>query len=101
MLVMGQVKNKRLQDKFRRVIDTELRLGVLLWNWNHMVYCEAMLDWCLRQNLTGPKLFAWLQENFKPTAVLQPSQYIISQILKENEARPMVLGKHFFEKGQV
>jgi hypothetical protein len=79
------------RDKFLKLMDGVSQLSFTFFYWNSMTECDRILDWCLRNNLKGTRLFSWLEENH-PKSPLGSAQAILA---KCGEDRAIIYGRDF------
>jgi NMD protein affecting ribosome stability and mRNA decay len=83
-----------LREKYLKVMDGESRLLYILWVIDKCAERELILDFYLKQGLTGRNLFSFIQEKFKGSPQ-KTIAYASKNIENSNSAKPRILGLNF------
>lgn len=90
----AQIKDPRRLDKMRRVVDGDPRLGVPLWHFNSLTRCDEILDYLLRNRLTGTE-FALFMRFYCGGSILGTAREILRRIDSNEECSPILVGRDY------
>lgn len=97
---LGEYRSYPMTEAHRqlvlRIVDGKQELLPVVFFWHGFTRCEEILNWCLRNKLTGINLIAFLRETIgQRPLVMQAGQEILKRIDKENELKPVIVGRDF------
>lgn len=92
---MKQIPTEARRMRILRMVDGDQNLFPIAHQWNSFRRCDEVFDWLIRHHITGITLSKWLREQFK-NSTLEPVKYILKQIDKEKELKPIRVGRDFF-----
>lgn len=94
-LVIGcQVMNESKRDLIFKVIDGDPRVVDVMFHFDRFVHCERILQWLIKNKLTGARFFDVYLNEFK-ASWLTMGKWIIMKIQKDTEMKPIIGGRDF------
>lgn len=63
-----------------------------LYHFDSYRRCEQMLNWLIKNQLTGKEFLAWVKFHFN-VSMLEVGRFILAQIDHEKGHRPVLLGR--------
>lgn len=82
----------RRRGLMHRVMNGDQRVVPFLHYLDSWRRCDEMLQWLVRNHLTGKEFILWTQFNFG-ASMLSMAQYITRRLEKDSEGRPTLLGR--------
>ena len=81
------------REKMLAILDDSPELPTILWHFDKLTRCDEVLDWCLRNKVTGKKLVAFYQE--KGCSILALACDILRRINAETVSGKIIAGKDY------
>lgn len=82
------------RQKMLRIIDGHPNLPLVMYQWHKLRRCDEILDWLLRNRITGMNLFAWLRGEYQ-FHTLSMAKFILMKVDKEKEEKPILVGRDY------
>lgn len=77
-----------------KVIDDDFRIPPLLFHIQQARRCDEMLDWLLRNHLTGKRFMLWVLGDCKGSALTMLSE-LLRRLEHERERRPVLVEQDY------
>lgn len=84
----------RFHAKMQRIADGQAHVGFYLWHFKSLARCEDILDWCLKNRVTG-KEFLLFSRFYCGGSILETAKEILRRIDKSETTAPIVLGRDY------
>ena len=82
------------RELFLRVIDGDARVVDVMFQFDKFVHCERMLEYLVKERITGAKFFEIYIQNFR-ASWLQFGQWLVMKINNDTQLRPIIGGKDY------
>lgn len=86
--------NENKRELFFKVIDGDPRVVDIMFQFDRFVHCERMLQWLVKNKITGKAFFDLYLGQFK-ASWLTMGKWIIMKVNKDSELKPIVGGRDF------
>lgn len=86
--------NDKRRELILRVVDGDFRNVDVMFNFDRFVHCEKMLEWLIKNKITGKTFFEMYLNDFK-ASWLNFGKWIVMKANNEKEYRPVMAGKDF------
>lgn len=95
-----QIPNERRRQMMLKVMDGDMRIPPILFSWKDFARIDDVLEWCIRNRMTGKNLYTWLYGTFR-NSILNPLHFIVAKIDKDPEYKPFIVGRDFLPGGRA
>lgn len=85
-----------LREKFLRLIDGNPDLMVIAHELYKYRYCEKLVDFLIKNKITGKQLQLWLNEEFN-NSILSMVKFIVMRVNKNKEVEGVFAGRDWFK----
>lgn len=77
-----------------KVVDNTAGIPPILFFWNQFRQCDEMLEWCVRNRLTGREFMMW-HDSIDKRGMLAPVKVVLMHIEKQKTERAILVGPDF------